>query len=186
MAGKITDLSRVIPDPLNDLCEFVDVSDTTDDPAGSSKNFLPFDIAPISKRLTADFPSTTTTLATVTGLSVDVEAGIEYVYTAKLNIAPDTTGGSKWAMGGTATATEVDYSTIRDSDVSRLGTGGGPKTALDSTDAVAGTATDVQVTISGSIKVNAAGTFGVRFAQNSASGTSNVKKGSTFTIQRAT
>jgi len=127
--------------------------------------------------------TSSTTLGDVTDLSVTVEAGRKYKFSAALDITTGG-GGGKVAIGGTATATSVAY-TGKYIDNS----GGtviiyGRATSLGT--AVAGSAlgTSVIMEVEGSIVVNAAGTLTLQFAQNTSNGApSSVLVGSTFTIQ---
>lgn len=137
------------------------------------------------KRVSTQFDKTNTTLATVTGLSVDVIAGSTYYFKATLHITADATGGHKVAIAGTATATSIiaqvnSLSNSADAIIiaNRL-------TALGSSAGHAGS-TEVYCEIEGTITVNAAGTLLVQFAQNAANGTSSVLVGSTFVVHRIT
>lgn len=134
------------------------------------------------KRVSAQFDKTDTTLATVTGLSVDVEAGKSYYFYATLFVNASAAGGMKVAMAGTATATAIIYhvmvyNSINSIDISSRQTAMG---------GAAGVANDTVYlcTIQGTITVNAAGTLLVQFAQNASSGTSSVLVGSTFVVQQ--
>lgn len=135
------------------------------------------------KRVGTQFDKTNTTLATITGLSVSVEAGIAYYFEATLHITADATGGHKVAIAGTATATSIIY------QVESLDNGtdalviASRQTSLGGSVGQAG-ATEVRCTIRGQIVVNAAGTLLVQFAQNASSGTSSVLVGSTFVVNQ--
>lgn len=134
-------------------------------------------------RVTTQFDSTSTTLATVTGLSVSVVAGRTYTFEALLNGTLSAAGGLKVAIAGTATATSIIYQVeVLDNTTSTFATGGTSRqTALGGTHTVAAGPTSVFARISGTITVNAAGTLLVQGAQATASGTSSVLVGSSFT-----
>jgi hypothetical protein len=104
-------------------------------------------------------------------------------------VAADATGGHKYSISGTATATSISY-WIRSVDTtSSPGNAEIISSRLITLDGVAGEsssgATSVQTVIEGTISVNAAGTLNVRFAQNASTthGTSSVLAGSVFEIQ---
>jgi hypothetical protein len=130
------------------------------------------------------FNSTSTTLANVTGLSATLNAGRSYTFRAVLHVtATSATGGHKYAIAGTATATSVVY------QVSSLdnGTPGtlrvtSRQTALGGSVSQAGQ-TSYFTTIEGSITAATAGTLTVQFAQEAASGTSAVLAGSSFLVK---
>lgn len=131
-------------------------------------------------RVATQFDATTATLANVTGLSLSLAAGKTYAFRAVLFVDADATGGHKYAIAGTATATSVIYQ-LQSSD------NGSPgafvltsrQTALGGAAGEASTTAYFTV-IEGTIVVNAAGTLTVQFAQNSANGTSSVLVNSSF------
>jgi len=136
--------------------------------------------------LTEDFGVGSTTLADVTAtsiygaLSFDVEASTPYRFRAFLRVAADAAGGFKVAINGTATATSVWY------NIQAMGISAGSVintlwTSLGSSSGTNGVI-DYFVQIEGYILINAAGTLTVQFANNSATGTSLCKEGSSFTI----
>ena len=135
------------------------------------------------KRVTAQFDKTDTTLANVTGLSVNVIAGRTYRFRAVLFVDANSTGGSKYAVSGTATATAIRYhiKAINDSTNTMVITN--RQTVLGGSGAGQAGSTGLKVEIEGVITVNAAGTLTVQFAQNAASGTSSVLVGSTLTVE---
>lgn len=136
-------------------------------------------------RLGTQFDKTNTTLAVVTGLSVDVEAGIELTFWAVLDLSNAGGGGGfRFGIGGTATATAVRWQASRNTISARAETAYDPNTTLGDHDVIAATPTDARVVMEGSIEVNAAGTLAVIFAQDTASGTSSVLVGSTFRVTR--
>lgn len=131
--------------------------------------------------VTTQFDKTNTTLADVTELSIGVQASRTYQFSAVLFVDADASGGYKFAIGGTATATAIIY------NINALNNGSSAYTLTSRQTSVGGSAgaatgTSLYVEISGTITVNAAGTLTVQFAQNSASGTSSVLVGSTFTV----
>jgi hypothetical protein len=128
-----------------------------------------------------------TTLANVTNLTRNVEAGRTYAFTAVLYTTSNSGGGVKAAIGGTATATSIIYqadvldgstqASVGTARATSLGTAVGDVTAV----------TAARITISGTIVVNAAGTLTVQFAQNASNGTaSSVLVNSTFTLTPVT
>ena len=138
----------------------------------------------LQSRVATQFDKTTdTTLANVTGLTRNVAAGLTYDFTATLYIDADATGGSKFAVGGTATATAIIYSVVLTDEGTLANTITSRQTALGGAAGQAGTTAGV-VTIRGTITVNVAGTLTIQFAQNASNGTSSVLVGSTFSIRQ--
>jgi hypothetical protein len=137
------------------------------------------------KRVTSDFSKTSdTTLANVTGLTVDVAAGRTYSFETELSFTCAAAGGVKAAIAGTATATNIIYDGwIVDSGANGI-KGNAQATALGGTVASAATTgTAGHILIRGTITVNAAGTLTVQFAQNTTNGTASVaKRGSYFIV----
>lgn len=130
-------------------------------------------------RVSTQFDKTNTTLADVTGLTRNVEAGRSYAFVATLYTTSDVGGGVKAAIAGTATATSVIYEGITtdaglstQSRATALGTAVGAVTAV----------TAAIIIIRGTIVVNAAGTLTVQFAENVATATSSVLINSTFVL----
>jgi len=138
----------------------------------------------LQSRVATQFDKTTdTTLANITGLTRNVAAGLTYDFTATLYIDADATGGSKFAVGGTATATAIIYSVVLTDEGTLANTITSRQTALGGAAGQAGTTAGV-VTIRGTITVNVAGTLTIQFAQNASNGTSSVLVGSTFSIRQ--
>lgn len=114
-------------------------------------------------RVSSQFNKTNNTLADITGLSINVEAGKAYGFRAVLFTSSNSSGGVKSAISGTATATSIHYEGFTYS--------GGTITQTRST-ALAGAVggvtavTAATIIIEGHIVVNAAGTLTVQFAQN--------------------
>jgi hypothetical protein len=135
------------------------------------------------KRVSAQFDkASSTTLANVTGLSVNVIAGRTYSFEANLFVNADVTGGSKYSIGGTATATAIIF------EIELLDDGTNGLTIADRQTALAGASGQAGTTagrcrIKGLITVNAGGTLTVTFAQNVAGGTSSVLVGSDFIVR---
>lgn len=136
----------------------------------------------LRKRVKTQFNKTSdTTLANVTDLTFNVEAGKSYGFSALLFTTSNATGGIKAAIGGTATATAVIYEgdaesagALTQARATSLGTA-----VCD----VSGGAV-MKCTIEGTITVNAAGTLTVQFAQKTANGTaSSVLAGSRFYLE---
>ncbi len=131
-------------------------------------------------RVSTQFDKTSdTTLANVTGLTVNVSAAGVYSFEAVLYTSANVAGGVKCAIAGTATATAIVYEAlvfdagalVAQTRATSLGTAVGGITI----------ATAAHITIRGTITVNAAGTLTVQFAQNASTGTaSSVLVGSTF------
>jgi len=135
----------------------------------------------LSASVATQFDKTSdTTLANVTGLTRNVEAGRTYSFEAVLYTTSNVAGGVKAAISGTATATSIVYEGITtdagastQSRATTLGNAIGAVTAV----------TAARITITGTIVVNAAGTLTVQFAQNTSNGTaSSVLVGSTFSL----
>jgi len=135
-------------------------------------------------RLTSQFDKATdTTLASITGLAVDLEAGIPYQFVAELFIDANGSGGSKFSMNGSVTATGIIY------QINFINNSNGNIVVSSREVAIGGNDGQTGVTagyciITGAILVNAAGTFGPFFAQNASNGTSSVLVGSNFGINR--
>jgi hypothetical protein len=138
-----------------------------------------------SARASAQFDkAANTTLADVTGLTVNLVAGRAYKVVAEIPFDAALAGGSKFALAGTATATAIIYQVTEACDA---GTGIGTLTITSRQTALAGSASNTgctqgETTIAGTIIVNAAGTLTVQFAQNVASGTSSVIAGATLVV----
>lgn len=132
------------------------------------------------KRVSSQFDNNTTTLADVTGLSVNVQAGRTYSFQATLFTTSNVGGGVKVAIGGTVTATAIVYEGL---STNAGATTQGRATALGSAVGGVTAVTGALITIYGTITVNAAGTLTVQFAENAAIGTSSVLVGSSFIVE---
>lgn len=131
-------------------------------------------------RVSTQYDNTTTTLGTVTGLTTNVAAGKTYRFEAVLYTTSSVAGGVKFAMAGTATATNIIYeAVVIDANVNSAQT---RATALATTVGAVTAVTNAYCKITGTITVNAAGTFLVQAAANAATGTTSVLVGSTFVI----
>lgn len=127
------------------------------------------------------FDKTNTTLADVSAMALTVTAGKTYSFEATLFVDADATGGSKYAIAGTATATQVKYHILMICDASNLNVITSRQTALASSAGQAGCTAGL-VRIKGMITVNAGGSLVPQFAQNAANGTSSILTMSTFLI----
>ncbi len=136
-------------------------------------------------RVTADVTFTSTTaLATVTGLSVNVQAGRTYVFEAHLSFTDAAAGGIQAAISGTATATDIRYDGFI-VDSAANGIKGNTQAAALGTAVASSTTTGTAgcVIIRGTITVNAAGTLLVQAAQNTSNATATtIKRGSWFYV----
>lgn len=121
-----------------------------------------------------------TTMANITGLSVDLTAGATYNFTAHLTGTASASGGVKVQMSGTCTATSITYTAwnYNGSTINAVGTA----TSLNS--ALGATAAYTDIMIEGSIAVNSAGTLTVQGAQNVAVGTTTFLVNSNLSVRR--
>ena len=137
-------------------------------------------------RVTADVTYTSTTaLANIAGMTVNVAAGRTYAFQVEVFFTDIAAGGIQLAMAGTATATNIIYNGyIVDSAANGI-KGNTQATALAT--AVANAATtgaNGVAKISGTITVNAAGTLTVQAAQFASNATATtVKRGSFMWVQ---
>lgn len=134
-------------------------------------------------RTNSNFNKSDTTLANITGLSFNVEAGKSYRFRFHCNTSLALSGGEQFAIAGTCTATNINYSILS------ITTGAAIPIASQ-LNALGGSAgnggyTNSIVVIEGGILVNAAGTLTVQFAQSAASGTSTVLPNATFEVQES-
>lgn len=123
----------------------------------------------LAARNSSSFAKTTdTTLANITGLTRNVEAGRAYAFTATLQTTAAATGGVKFAVSGTATATSISYEGVLvDMGVVVAQT---RATALDTTVCASTTSTVGTCTIKGVVVINSGGTLTIQFAQNASDG----------------
>jgi hypothetical protein len=138
------------------------------------------------KYVTSDYSKTSsTTFGNITNLSVDVEAGKTYNFRAKLNITAGATGGHKYVVAGTCTATDIRYRIVSKADgvLTDFAINSVQQTALAGAGVGQAGSTAYDTEIEGTITVNAAGTLVVQFAQNVSNATASVvKRGSTFFV----
>lgn len=122
-------------------------------------------ISSLAASNSSSFAKTTdTTLANITGLTRNVEAGRTYTFRAELDTTAAVTGGVKFAVSGTATATSINYSGVLLDGTTVLANT--RATALNTTVCAVTTSTAGTCIIKGTIVVNAAGTLTLQFAQN--------------------
>lgn len=126
-------------------------------------------ISGLSAINTSAFSKTSdTTLANITGLTRNVEAGRTYAFRAEIDTTANVAGGVKFAVSGTATATSINYSGVLFDGTAIVAND--RATALDTTVCAATTSTVGTCVIKGTIVVNAAGTLTIQFAQNTSNG----------------
>lgn len=137
------------------------------------------------KRVTTQFDKTSdTTLANITGLSVNVTAGAKYQFRATLYCTSNASGGVKFAIGGTATATSIIYESELFSAGVSTATGTTRATALATAVGDITAVTSTKCVITGTIVVANAGTLVPMYAQNASFGTaSSVLVNSMFEVK---
>ncbi len=148
---------------------------SADSAAGDANAFIRNEAGEINRvsglaaRNSSSFAKTSdTTLANITGLTRNVEAGRAYAFTATLQTTAAATGGVKFAVSGTATATSISYEGVLvDTAVVVAQT---RATALNTTVCASTTSTAGTCTIKGVLVTNAAGTLTIQFAQNASDG----------------
>lgn len=134
-------------------------------------------------RVSTQFDKINTTIADITGLTATLVSNGIYRFRATLFVDATLGGGSKFSIGGTATATDIKYQINLTDNTTNSNTITSRQTAIGGSAGQSGTTTGWCV-IEGTIVVNAGGTLTVQFAQNAASGTSSVLTGSTFLTQQ--
>lgn len=123
----------------------------------------------LAARNSSAFTATSnTTLANITGLTRNVEAGRAYAFRAVLETTAAATGGVKLAVSGTATATSINYEGTLKGGAALIAQT--RATALDTAVCASTTTTAGTCEIEGVIVVNAAGTLTIQFAQNNSDG----------------
>lgn len=124
------------------------------------------------KRCATQFDKTSdTTLGNATDLSVTLTGGITYSFEAEIYTASAATGGVKFALGGTATFSSINYeavvwnaaTTVAQTRAAALGTAVGGVTAV----------TAAMCKITGTGVCTNGGTVTVQFAQNASDGTAS-------------
>jgi len=135
------------------------------------------------RRVSTQFDKTSSaTLSDVTGLSVNVAAGRTYRFEAYLYTTSNVAGGVKFAIAGTATATNIIYQATNVSANTLVGTTA-RATALATAVGDVTAVTAAYCIITGTITVATAGTLTVQFAQNAGNAAaSSVLVGSTFSV----
>ena len=141
----------------------------------------------LDSRVASDFSKTSSTAVTaITGLTATLGAGLTYKFEIDGYMTCAAAGGVQMDLnGGSATATNIICEAILydNSAVKSTTRTGALATSLFST-TTTGT-TDIYAKVTGTITVNAGGTFIPRFAQNTSNGTASVvKQGSTMTIRQ--
>ena len=134
------------------------------------------------KRTTSTFTKDNTTLSDITGLSVSVSAGKVYVFTAKLFVDADASGGHKYAIAGTCTASSITYQVNSWYNDTTTYVKGERIAALGGAVGVA-SGTTCYTEIVGLINVANAGTLTVQFALNAAFNTSSIAGNSHFIVE---
>lgn len=109
--------------------------------------------------------TSSTTLTNITGLSVTVAAGKTYEIYAVIPTTSALSGGVKFAIGGTCTATTINY-TGTTQDAAGGATYMSKSAALGGTVGEQSNVTNAETVIRGEIIVNAGGTLTVQFGQN--------------------
>ncbi len=122
-------------------------------------------------------------LANVTNLVVGVSPLSVYQFEAVLFVTATAIGGSKFAISGTCTASNIIYEVALLDDTTNAYTITSRQTALNGSIGQAGTTVGT-CTIRGTIKTTKGGVITVQFAQNANSGTSSVLVGSYFKVQQ--
>ncbi len=130
--------------------------------------------------VSSQFDKTNTTLADVTGLTASLGTGT-YRFEAILHVTADVTGGHKYAIGGTVSASNIIY------QINSINNGTNAFRINSRQTSIGGSAgeavgTSYYTTISGTITVSVAGTLTVQFAENTGTGTSSILVGSTFVV----
>ena len=134
------------------------------------------------KRVSTQFDKVNATLATITGMTSPLAAGVTYGLEVALHCNADATGGIKLAAssGDTLTASSIVIQATAYDDLSVV-ISGARLTALASTLTASGSAA-IYAYMTGVITVGVSGTLAIQFAQSTANGTSSVLVGSTFNI----
>lgn len=140
-------------------------------------------ITGLADRVSTQFDTTSTTLANITGLSHDVEAGKAYAFVASIYTTSNIAGGIKSAIAGTATATSIIYESIVIQTGTTIATTASRSTALGGTVSNVTAVTVATIVIRGTILVNAAGTLTVQLGANVAVGTTSALVGSSWILK---
>lgn len=186
MASRITDYAEgTTIDPQADWFIFVDSSDTTMDPTGTTKKAKTVNFVPVAKVTSADFPSTGTTLTDITGLSVALQSGKTYRFIAEIAVTLDASGGGKLAVQYSGT-TSYFIATGEVLGQSVAFTGSVSQTTTPGSAVVNGTATGAtMLRATGTITTTSTGNLTVQFAEHTATGTSHALQGSALDVTAA-
>jgi hypothetical protein len=130
--------------------------------------------------------TTNTVLSGISVLSATVITGKTYTFIATLHVTADAVGGSKFAMSGTCTASNIIYQVMLIDNSSNLNTITSRQTILGGAGVGQAGTTSGFCVIEGTITVNGGGTLFPQFCQNASNGTSSILVGSTFVIQQIT
>lgn len=126
------------------------------------------------KSIAAQYDIATSTVLADPGLALNVVAGKTYRFRAYMLHTVGATGGLSIAMGGTATATAVNYNSSIYSNTTNALVASAQETALGAGAALTyNTDTSLWSVMEGIITVNAAGTLGPLFAQKTSNGTNS-------------
>jgi hypothetical protein len=168
----LTDFVRVVSDPTGTPVSKVMTLANFQAAIRSLVGLTDMMIAPYQVRTTATFSKTSdVTLANITGLSVTLEAGKNYLIEAQIPVSASASGGSKCALGGTVTAGLIIYDGILYAhDVIHQERA----TALGGAVAATTAASTPITLIHGFISVSVGGTLTVQFAQNASHATPSV------------
>lgn len=166
--------------PTVDIAQFTVNGSATDRFSILQDGFFSY---PGYKRTTADFSKTSdTTLANITGLSVNVRSGRTYAVKVKGIYTADVAGGVKLAIAGTATASFVNLEGYMVDNGGNALASAVRITALGTAHTFTGI-TDGYEILEGVITASASGTLTVQFAQNVSNATpSTVLQGATWEV----
>lgn len=172
--------SPVIVTPT--IASFVNATHNHTNAAGGG-TLTPSSFGGFRLRVSTQFDKTTTTLGAVTGLTAPLAATTTYEFEVVLHVSADAVGGHKYSIdtSDTLTATAIIYQVNSINNGTNAFRINSRQTALGGAVGEA-VGTAYFTIIKGTITTNAAGTFEIRFAQNSANGTSSVLVGSTCNI----
>lgn len=129
------------------------------------------------------YKNNNTTPTDVTGMVASVYAGHTYKIYAHLIVSADAAGGHKYSIGGTATKSALTYDLVSLDIANKIVILAERVWNLnDPKGEHASGATGIITTIDGYITIATSGTLTIKFAQNNASGISNVGAGSYLEI----
>lgn len=167
------------------LNAIVDAYNTLDTAVTALTNTVTFGM-PVEGVVTTNFNvANSTTLTFVTGLSTTVIAGGTYVFRAYLPITVDGTNGIQIATNGTATWTSINQTLFAYTGSANIFTMTNSTTATPGTLLLDATTNNTLAIIEGTVKINAAGTFGIQMCQKSSGANpAVVKANASFVITR--